>query len=195
MRIALSVALRPSLALTMILSIGLAPPGDLACCAAFSEESMMTLYSPAKEDYLPEYERDRANGKLQTWDQYWGWVKAFYAGNVLADGWTKHGERSLAVIKSVENRQDLVAQYNELGKIVSREWAKEYAIRKIATADLRRWHEAVAEAVRVDDGSGEKIKKALDKVREQAEEHLGKTPRAGGPTSAACHPYRAEAAS
>ena len=54
----------------------------------------MALYTPAKEDFLPEYERDRANGKVQTWDQYWGWVQAFYAGNLLSDGWTKHGERT-----------------------------------------------------------------------------------------------------
>jgi hypothetical protein len=145
----------------------------------------MTLYSPAKEDFLPEYERDRANGKVQTWDQYWGWVQAFYAGNLLADGWTKHGEQSLAAIKSGESRQDLVERYNELGKIVGRQWAKDYAIRKITTADLRRWHEALTDAVRTDDGTGEKIKKALKKVREQAEKQLATLPRAGGPPSAA----------
>jgi hypothetical protein len=156
----------------------------------------MTLYSPAKEDFLPEYERDRANGKVQTWDQYWGWVQAFYAGNLLADGWTKHGEQSLAAIKSGESRQDLVERYNELGKIVGRQWAKDYAIRKITTADLRRWHEALTDAVRTDDGTGEKIKKALKKVREQAEKQLATLPRAGGPPSAAPrgHALRAETA-
>jgi hypothetical protein len=156
----------------------------------------MTLYTPAKEDFLPEYERDRANGKVQTWDQYWGWVQAFYAGNLLADGWTKHGEQSLAAIKSGESRQDLVERYNELGKIVGRQWAKDYAIRKITTADLRHWHEALTDAVRTDDGTGEKIKKALKKVREQAEKQLATLPRAGGPPSAAPrgHVLRAEAA-
>ena len=118
----------------------------------------MTLYAPAKEDFLPSTSVI-ANAKVQTWDQYWGWVQAFYAGNLLADGWTKHGEQSLAVIKSGENRQDLIDRYNELGKIVGRQWAKDYAVRKITTADLRRWHEAVAAAVRSDDGSGDKIKK------------------------------------
>jgi hypothetical protein len=114
---------------------------------------------------------------VQTWDQYWGWVQAFYAGNLISDGWTKHGERSLAAIKSGENRQDLIEQYNELGKIVSREWAKDYAIRKITSADLRRWHGAVTEAVRMDEGRGEKIKKALDTIREQAEKQLAARPR------------------
>jgi hypothetical protein len=182
MRIALSKHTQPRLALTVILSFGLAPPGNPAWCAALSEESILTLYTPAKEDYLPEYERDRANGKIQTWDQYWGWVQAFYAGNLLSDGWTKHGEQSLAAIKSGENRRDLIEQYNELGKIVSREWAKDYAIRRITTADLRRWHEAVSEAVRTDDGSGDTIKKALDTIREQAEKKLPARPRVEGLT-------------
>jgi hypothetical protein len=173
MRIALLKRTPIRLGVMMIMSLGLAPPGVPRCRAAHGEESLFTLYTPAKDDYRPEYERDRANGKVQTWDQYWGWVQAFYAGNLLSDGWTKHGEQSLAVIKSGENRQDLVEQYNELGKIVSRDWAKDYAIRKITTPDLRRWHETVTEAVRTDDGSGKKIKTALDKVREQAEKQLG----------------------
>ena len=70
----------------------------------------------------------------------------------------------------------MIEQYNELGKILSREWAKDYAIRKITTADLRRWHETMTEAVRTDDGSGEKIKKSLGQVREQAEKQLGSSP-------------------
>jgi len=180
----------------MILSFSLAPTGALPCRPARCGETVMTLYAPAKGDFLPEYERDRANGKVQTWDQYWGWVQAFYAGNLIADGWTKHGEQSLAMIKSSENRQDLIERYNELGKIVGRQWAKDYAVRRITTADLRRWHEAVAEAVRTDDGSGEKIKKALDKVREQAEKRLATLPRAVGPPPAAStsHALRAKAA-
>ena len=99
------------------------------------------------------------------------------------------------MIKSGENRQDLIDRYNELGKIVGRQWAKDYAVRKITTADLRRWHEAVAAAVRSDDGSGDKIKKALDKVREQAEKQLAILPRAGWePAASTGKALRAEAA-
>jgi hypothetical protein len=180
MRIALSKRAQPKLALMVILSAGCTATGALLPGnTARAQQPKKALYTPAKEDYLPEYERDPANGKVQTWDQYWGWVRAFYAGNLLSDGWTKHGERNVAGIKSGDNRQALIEKYNELGRIVSREWAKDYAIRKITTADLRRWHETVTEAVRSDDGSGEKIKKALGKVREQAEKQLAIVNRAG----------------
>lgn len=180
MRIALTKRPQPRLALMVIVSTGWTATGPLLPGNTAQAQPATAFYTPAKEDYLPGYERDRANGKVQTWDQYWGWVQAFYAGNLLSDGWTKHGERNLAVIKSGDNRQDLIAQYNELGKIVSREWAKDYAIRKITTADLRRWHAAVTEAVGTDDGSGDKIKKALDEIRGHVEKQLDARPRVEG---------------
>jgi hypothetical protein len=181
MRIALLKCVRSRLAWIVILSAGWNLTGfQLPCRAARGQEPTMVLYTPAKEDFLPEYERDQANNKIQSWKQYWGWVQDFYKGNLLADGWTRHSARTLAAVKSDENRQTLTEQFNALGRLVSREWAKVDDVRKITTADLRRWNKALTEAVRVDDGSGEKIKKALGQVREQAEKQLGALPRAGG---------------
>jgi hypothetical protein len=133
---------------------------------------MAVLYTPAKEDFLPEYTRDRANNKLQTWGEYWRWVQDFYKGNLLADGWTRISERTLAAVKSGEKRRALTDQFNALGKLLSREWAKNGDVRKITTTDLRRWNATMSKALRADDGSGELISKALGQVREEAEKRL-----------------------
>jgi hypothetical protein len=183
MRIALSRRIHPRVAVTIVVSLGIAWPGVAPCPLAVGAERVLALYTPAQKDFRREYQRDMANGKLQTWDQYWEWVQTFYAGNLLSDGWTKRGDQSLAAVKSRENRQGLIDRYNSLGKIVSREWAKDYSVRKISTADLRRWHQAMADAVRTDDGSGERIKKALDSIRVQAEKQLDSYPRANEPAA------------
>ena len=84
-----------------------------------------------------------------------------YKGNLLADGWTRISERTLAAVKSGEKRRALTDQFNALGKLLSREWAKNGDVRKITTTDLRRWNAAMSKALRADDGSGELIGKAL----------------------------------
>jgi hypothetical protein len=183
MWIALSRRIHPRVAFTIFVSLGMAWGGVAPCPPAVGAERVLALYAPAKDDFRREYHRDLANGKLQTWDQYWAWVQTFYAGNLLSDGWTKRGDQSLAAIKSRKNLQDLVERYNALGKIVSREWAKDYAVRKISTADLRRWHQAMADAVRTDNGSGERIKQALDSIRVQVEKQLVSCPRASEPAA------------
>jgi hypothetical protein len=157
----------------------------LACQSARGREPMTVLYTPAKEDFLPEYKRDLANNKRQSWGEYWRWIQDFYKGNLLADGWTRISERMLAAVKSRENRQALTHEFNTLGRLLSREWAKDGVVRRITTTDLRRWNATMTEAVRTDDGRGELIKKALAQVREQAEKQLGSLQSASGPLSTA----------
>jgi len=136
-------------------------------------EATESFYSPTEQDFLSEYHRGPAKPKSQTWEQYWGWVQVFYKGNLLSEGWTKHSDATLAVIKSDEQRRKVVKQINELGKIISREWAKDDTVPKIKTTDLIRWHDAILRARRSDDGRGRDIVKALETVRHDAEKLLG----------------------
>ena len=72
-------------------------------------------------------------------------------------------------VKSAGARQAVIARINELGQIISREWAKDSSVRKITTTDLRRWNDLMATARQSDDGSGIRIIQALTAVRTMAE--------------------------
>lgn len=122
-------------------------------------------YAPGEADFRPEYERDEANRKVQTWDQYWGWVVSMYSGNSLSAGWTELAKGSVAAVTVIHKRHKLVETLNELGKHICKEWAKDNKVRKITTSDLRRWHTMLATARCGEDGSGECLTAAIHKIR------------------------------
>jgi hypothetical protein len=127
------------------------------------------LEVPDDAELLAAYKGDRANQKAQSWVQYRGWVQTFYKGNLMSDGWIKFGRVTISALKSSAARQAVIAQINDLGRIISREWAKDSSVRKISTADLRRWNDVIATARQSDDGSGQRIIEALIAVRRTAE--------------------------
>jgi hypothetical protein len=124
---------------------------------------------PDDAELLAAYKGDCSNQKVQSWGQYRGWVQTFYQGNLMSDGWTKFGQVTVSALKSAAARQAVIAQINDLGRIISREWAKDSSVRKITTADLRLWNDVIATARRSDDGSGQRIIEALRAVRRMAE--------------------------
>jgi hypothetical protein len=124
---------------------------------------------PNDAELFAAYQSDHSNQKVQSWGQYRGWVQTFYKGNLMSDGWTKFSEVTVSKVKSAEARQAVTTHVNELGRIISLEWAKDSSVRKITTADLRRWNEVMATARQSDDGSGQQIIGALRAVRRMAE--------------------------
>jgi hypothetical protein len=131
-----------------------------------------SLYAPIEAEIRAEYQRDLTNQKLQTWREYWDWVQSFYKGNLLAGGWTKYSQATLAVVKADGDRRMILTKINRLGKVISKEWAKDGRVRRITTMDLRRWNDTISDARRTDDGSGQGIRNAIDTIRDQAEKQL-----------------------
>jgi hypothetical protein len=124
---------------------------------------------PGDAEMFAAYQSDRSNQKLQSWAQYRGWVQTFYKGNLMSEGWSKFAEVTASKVKSARARQAVIAQVGELGRIIGLEWAKDSSVRKITTADLRRWNEVMATARQSDDGSGQQIMNAMKAVRIMAE--------------------------
>jgi hypothetical protein len=124
---------------------------------------------PDDAELFAAYQSDRSNQKVQSWGQYRGWVQTFYKGNLMSEGWTRFGEVTVIIVKSPAARPAVTTHVNELGRIISLEWAKDSSVRKITTADLRRWNEVMATARQSDDGSGQQIIGALRAVRRMAE--------------------------
>jgi hypothetical protein len=124
---------------------------------------------PNDAELFAAYQRDRSNQKVQSWGQYRDWVQTFYKGNLVSEGWIKFGEVTVGKVKSAAARQTVIAQINELGRIIGLEWAKDSNVRRITTTDLRRWNDVMVTARRRDDGSGQRTIDALKAVRRLAE--------------------------
>ncbi len=125
----------------------------------------IALDGPGEAHFRQVYDSDRSNQKVQTWQEYWGWVQTFYQGNLLSEGWIRFGQVTREGVRSEQQRSAVIQRLNELGKSISQEWAKAGSIRKINTADLRQWYNAIGEARRKDDGTGAGILDALEKIR------------------------------
>jgi hypothetical protein len=122
-------------------------------------------YTPTPEDFRPSYDPDTANRKKQTWDQYWSWVKVFYEGKFLFQGWTSRAQWLLDGVKSRPEQQRLRAKLNAIGTNIAREWAKDSDVSKVNTADLRAWGKVMEKARADDDGRGTEIERALEAIR------------------------------
>lgn len=151
-------------ALATLLSLSLAVP-----TAGAGGSAVPTLAAPEDAELLAAYRADGSNQKAQTWDQYRGWVHTFYKGNLMTAGWSRFGEATLSPVKPPEARRAVADELAALGRIISLEWAKDSSVRKIDTADLRRWNDQIAAARKTDDGGGQRTLEALRAVRKAAE--------------------------
>ncbi len=131
-------------------------------------------YVPSQNDFRVEYDRDHANRKLQKWEQYWGWVQTFYAGNALATGWSRQALEGVSVIKVKNTRNEFIRILNEQGKLIAKEWAKDRNVRKISTLDLLRWNGAIVRAQRTEDGTGNIARPVLQDLSAQIAQKLGR---------------------
>ena len=136
-------------------------------------------YTPIETDFRREYDRDTANQKLQTWDQYWSWVTTFYNGTTLYPGWSSQTRSSVETVKSKQMQNELIVLVNEIGKQIAMEWAKGKGAGRISTADLIRWNPVITAARRADNGSGERLKEAVLKVQAEVAKKLGLPPTSG----------------
>ena len=125
--------------------------------------------TPRPDDFRPEYDRDAANQRLQSWDDYWGWVKTYYRGNFLAGGWAAEARTCLDKVTTPAARRELTEALNALGKLGSREWAKDATVRKITTDDVRAWGKRLDQARRREDGTGTELLATVRTIRTEAE--------------------------
>jgi hypothetical protein len=153
------------------------PPASLAEAPPEPPPEDEDWYEPRAEDFRPHYDRDIANGGKQTWEQYWGWVRSFYQGNLFAKGWNDRARWLVERVGSEGQRKRLRTRLNALGRDICAEWSKDYDVRKVGSADLITWGKMLEKARAVEDGSGAEIHRALDAI---AERHRRKTQ--GGPS-------------
>ena len=122
-------------------------------------------YEPRPEDFRPYYDRDAANRGRQTWEQYWKWVRSFYAGNFFTRGWNDRASWLVENIRSEAERDRLRTELNAMGREIAADWAKDYDTRTIDSADLLTWGKMMEKARDRDDGMGAEIDRTLEAIR------------------------------
>jgi hypothetical protein len=155
---------------TLFLALTIRPGPEAAPVTpivASEPEADEPWYSPTSEHFRPSYDQDAANRAKQTWDQYWSWVKVFYEGNLISNGWTERSKGLVADVKSASEQKTLRAMLNAAGKEIAVEWAKDYNNRKVSSADLLVWGKTLEKAKAKDDGTGTELRRMIDAIRDE----------------------------
>jgi len=169
--------IRPALALGLALFMRPGPvSGPAATTPPLETQADDRWYEPRAEDFRPHYDRDVANGGKQTWGQYWGWVKSFYEGNFFTKGWNTRARWLVEGVRSEGERKRLRTRLNALGREICAEWAKDYDVRKVGSADLLTWGKLLEKARAGDDGTGAAIHRAIDAADEHRRRKAGNRP-------------------
>jgi hypothetical protein len=130
-------------------------------------------YTPLPEDFRPHYDLDAANQRKQTWEQYWRWVKSFYAGNFFTKGWNDRASWVVEGVRPDFERMRLRTKLNALGREICAEWAKDYDTRTVDSADLLTWGRMMETARDRDDGSGAEIGRTVEAIRSHHQRKAG----------------------
>lgn len=131
-------------------------------------------YLPQPDDFRAAYDADGENESRQSWDEYYGWVKAFYRGNLFASGWTRQAKRVAEAVDDRQVREEIIVRSNALGRQISQEWSKDNAVRRIDSDDLTTFGRQLKQAVKDDDGSGTAVGDALKDIEKVVGQRLGK---------------------
>ena len=156
----------PTLALVLALFVRPVPaPGPAATSPPDEIREDESWYVPQPKDFRPAYDRDIANGGKQTWEQYWGWVKSFYEGNLFTKGWNARARWLVEGVRLEDEQKRLRTRLNALGRDICAEWSKDYNVRKIGSGDLLTWGKMLEKARAGDRGDGAELRRAIDAVR------------------------------
>ena len=62
---------------------------------------------------------------------------------------------------------------NSVGKEIACEWAKDYNVRKVSSADLLTWGKSLEQAKAKDDGTGVELRRVIEDIRVQYKKKRG----------------------
>ena len=108
---------------------------------------------------------------MQSKAEHKEWVRKFFEGTFLVQGWNQRVEDLVAGVDEPKTRAAVKKKLDRLGKRIGAEWAKENDVRRIDSADLKRWGGHLADRKR----RGLKpLEEALKTVEEEVEERLAR---------------------
>ena len=146
------------------------------CCLA---DDAATLDS-WKDSFHTVWQADNCEGEWQSWNKYWGQVKAFYLGTRGYAGWFADSQKILGHVTDSTANAAVSAQLTSLGRRIGADWAKETSCRKVRTSDtwverateggkpaLLDWQNQLDKAAAADSGNGASIEAAIKAIDAQ----------------------------
>jgi len=116
-----------------------------------------------KSYFKTKYKEDSDNQKKQSWDEYWNWIKRFYKGTFLTSGWFEERNNLLKNLNE-DAKTKIKDRLDKLGKRIAAEWAKDNNIRKLNTADVKKWGKKLRKAKKNDRRDGNGLRKAISEI-------------------------------
>lgn len=116
--------------------------------------------------FRARYDADDKNRARQSWGEYSDWVRTFYDGKRFppVPGWSAR-ERDILAAVPVASRDAAARALAETGRVIAAEWAKDNAVRRVGTDDLKAWGKRFSDASR----DVQRLMDALDEVRRKIE--------------------------
>lgn len=133
----------------------------LAAAGCTTPDARIDTWPPHLPDvqyYCRSYEKDPANRKIQTLEEYLGWVQCFYGGYGFAAGWSTY-EAEIEKSLTDEERELQWPRVKQMGMVISAEWAKDNSTRKIDLNMLPVWGRTLQRAAQI-----HQLKDTLDRI-------------------------------
>jgi hypothetical protein len=136
----------------------------------------ITISAIDQEFFKNEYSQDRENQKKQKLEEYLEYVRQFYEGTTIMlqriPGWNSRVQEILSVLKSEEEKSRTKAKLEGLGKRIAVEWAKDNAVRKISTNDVKRWGSELEKAREEERGGRKKLDEVINRIEVEVQQKL-----------------------
>ena len=113
----------------------------LSACQTIDSTNNWPANLPDRQLFVDTHNESIAAGeKTISLESHEVWIKQFYRGTVLyPQGWNKVTKLLLGSLTNQEDMDNLEPRLYDLGLAISREWAKDNAVRKISSANILVW--------------------------------------------------------
>lgn len=116
----------------------------LASCATFDSSRSWPPTVPERAYFVKAFHAQYRNHSRSALNRHLTWIKRFYHGTVIYPlGWNRMTEQLMDSLNLPAARAEAKQRLHELGKSVSVEWAQDNSVRKINSANIATWGNAL----------------------------------------------------
>ncbi len=107
---------------------------------------------PPRAYFLNQYQQDVTNKNIQSQEEYLSWIVRFYKGSELyPNGWNNITHDILLKLKNTPTADNIQAKLDQLGLLISEEWAKINKTRIINSLHVSVWGNALLKSLELNE--------------------------------------------
>ncbi len=118
------------------------------CAINKPQESSWPNELPPRAYFLDQYQQDITNKSIQSQEEYLLWIVRFYKGSDLyPNGWHNITQDIVLKLKNSPTTDNVQAKLDQLGLLISEEWAKNNKTRMINSLHVSVWGNALLKSL------------------------------------------------